>query len=279
MKSIKLATLGLTVCAVTIGGQVAHADLGSAKTTTDAEFTGGDRPDPIKPEEGPKTPDPIDPDPDPIDPTKVKPLPESKNVYVTHLPNISFGTGNKISAGGTEYEATTEKITKNKGAIQYYGPHYVQVADLSGSANTKWSVTVQQEDVYTTTAGQKLPNSRIRIYENSIRNSAYDNTTIANGVTGVDATSGFATIPVATKDTTTAPLEVASVKTAGATNNTVTSSIFTKDYDETNYDATKTPTTQRYTGIKLNVPQEDQAKTEKNSQYKANLTWTLSVAP
>ncbi|MCA5011470.1 MULTISPECIES: WxL domain-containing protein [unclassified Enterococcus] len=269
-KNIIVSTAALLL-SVTAGASFTHAEESSGKTTTDAEFAAGERPDPILPEEGPKPPTTVDPG--------VDPLPETGNVYVTHLPNISFGNGNKIVAGGTEYEALTEEVTQNAGAIRFHIPHFVQVADLSGSSETKWSVTVQQDDIYKTTDGKSLENSRIRIYENSVRSNAYTNSEIAAGVNGVDTTSGFSMIPVATKDTTTAPLEVLSVKAAGATNNTITSSVFIKDYDETDYDAVKTPNAARYSGVKLNVPQEDQAKAQKDNKYRANLTWTLSVAP
>lgn len=279
MKKKLLLTLGLAICVTTLGGQLAEAT--NAKTETDAEFSSGGRPDPSKPEEGPNPPTIIDPDVDPEDPGNPKPLPETDGIYVTHLPNISFGQGNKLTAGNAEYEALTEKITQNQGAIQYYVPHFAQVADLSGSATTTWRLTVEQDDVYTadSSSTNTLEYSRIRIYENSVRNSSYDNASVAQNAIGVNLSNDFAIIPVATKDTTTAPLEVAASAGAGLTNNTYTSSVFINDYNEDDYDEVKAPSASRYSGIRLNVPQEDQTKAEKDSKYTANLTWTLSVTP
>ncbi|OJG97818.1 hypothetical protein RV18_GL003832 [Enterococcus termitis] len=256
-----------------------HAD-DTAKTKAETEFTAGDRPDPSKPEEGPKDPSPLDPDPDPEDPSKPKPLPEANNVYVTHLPDISFGS-NKTNLKTTEYEALTEKRTKNQGAETFYMPHSVQVADLSGNSATTWKLSVQQDDVFKTkdSTPQKLTNSRIRIYGNTLTSTAYAASDLADKVAGValdksDEFGAFSTIPVASDSQD--ELVVLENKTEGFTLNSYTSSIFANSYLEENYDATKTPNAERYEGVKLNVPASDQSQAK---AYSADLTWTLTVEP
>ncbi|ALS02538.1 hypothetical protein ATZ33_14470 [Enterococcus silesiacus] len=280
MKKKILASLVLSGLFVSYSPVTTHADEDAAKTKAETEFTAGDRPDPSKPEEGPKDPSPLDPDPDPTDPTKPKPLPEVNNVYVTHLPDISFGS-NKTDLKTTEYEALTEKRTKGQGAETFYMPHSVQVADLSGNSETKWKLSVQQDDVFKTSGStpKKLDNSRIRIYGNTLTSTAYAVADLANKVSGIalgekDEFGEFSTIPV--KNDTQDELVVLENKTAGFTLNSYTSSIFRNSYVEGNYDATKTPTEARYEGVKLNVPASDQSQV---ATYSADLTWTLTVEP
>src|SRR5699024_8210235 len=135
MAVLAISTLGL---GAGIHSQAAEV---KGKTDTDVQFDVGERPKPVVPEEGPKDPE-ESLDEDPVTP------PELNGVYITHLPTISFGSDNQLSAQNTEYHALMEKRTANGGTETIYLPHSVQVADVSGSDQTKWEVTVQQEDVY-----------------------------------------------------------------------------------------------------------------------------------
>jgi len=282
MKKKLVASLLLSGLVLSYGstGVYAEETSAAAKTKAETEFTAGDRPDPSKPEEGPKDPNPLDPDPDPTDPTKPKPLPEANNVYVTHLPDISFGS-NKTELKTTEYEALTEKRTKGQGAETFYMPHSVQVADLSGNSETKWKLSVQQDGVFKTndSTPKQLDNSRIRIYGNTLTSTAYAAADLADKVAGValsetDEFGAYSTIPV--KSDTQDELVVLENKTPGFTLNSYTSSVFRNSYIEEDYDATKTPTASRYEGVKLNVPASDQSQAK---AYSADLTWTLTVEP
>jgi hypothetical protein len=261
-----------------IAAPVALADDATGTTQADATFTAGDRPDPAKPEEGPDEPEALDPDTDEKgDPA---PLPDANNVYVTHLPNISFGS-NKTDLKTTEYKALTEERTKNQGAEAFYMPHSVQVADLSGNSATKWKLSVKQDKVFKTadTTPHELANTRIRIYGSTLTNTTNSSADLASKIVGValgqsDAFGAYSEIPVAAQNQS--DLVVLENKTAGFTLNSYTSAVFENNYDAANYDATKTAAASRYEGIKLNVPASDQVQAK---AYKASLTWTLTVEP
>jgi hypothetical protein len=288
MKKKLLATLllsGLTLSNVLV--PVALADDSSddetstaavGTTQADATFTAGDRPDPAKPEEGPGEPALIDPDTDENgDPV---PLPDANNVYVTHLPNISFGS-NKTDLKTTEYKALTEKRTKNEGAEVFYMPHSVQVADLSGNSATKWKLSVKQDRVFKTAAAtpHELANTRIRIYGNTLTSTSNTSTDLAGKVVGAaldqaDAFGAYSEIPVAAENQN--DLVVLENKTAGFTLNSYTSAVFEANYAQENYTAEAAPAASRYEGVRLNVPASDQVQAE---AYKASLTWTLTVEP
>ncbi len=273
MKKQVLASLFVSTMLLSYTGANVLAATSAGDTEADATFTAGERPDPAKPEEGPKEPTPVDPDPDP--------LPETGNVYVTHLPNITFGS-NKTNLKTTEYNALTEKRTQDNGNVTFYMPHSAQVADLSGSNETKWKLSVQQKAVFSTVGEtpQKLENTRIRIYGNTLTSSAYAATDLAGKISGVamdqtdTAFGSHSAIPVATDATT--ELTVLASSTAGFTGNSYTSSVFANDYLEENFNAEKTPAAEKYEGVRLNVPASDQSQAK---AYKANLTWTLTVEP
>ncbi|MFK4568279.1 WxL domain-containing protein [Enterococcus sp. UD-01] len=288
MKKKILATLllsGLTLSNVAV--PVAFADDPSDEDTAttavgttqaDATFTAGDRPDPAKPEDGPGEPNSLDPDTD--ENGNPAPLPDANNVYVTHLPNISFGS-NKTSLKTTEYKALTERRTKNQGAETFYMPHSVQVADLSGNSATKWKLSVKQDKVFKTaaTTPHELANTRIRIYGNTLTSTSNTSTDLASKVVGAaldqsDTFGAYSEIPVAAENQN--DLVVLENKTAGFTLNSYTSAVFENNYDTADYDATKTASAARYDGVKLNVPASDQVQAE---AYKASLTWTLTVEP
>ncbi|WP_314062318.1 WxL domain-containing protein [uncultured Vagococcus sp.] len=276
----KLLT-SVTISALVLGGLsgVALAAESKGSTTADAEFLTGSRPTPGKPEEGPKDPEQIDPDPDPKDPSKPKPLPESNGVYVTHLPNFSFGADNKTDLKTAEYQAQLEKRTKNQGADTFHMPHSVQVADVSGNDLTTWKLSVSQDEAFKT-AGDKpktLTNSRIRIYGNTLTSSAHTNQELSGKLSGAalgstDVFGTYSEIPVGNADS----LAVLSNKTAGFTLNSYSSAVFKDSYLAADYSVVKTPTAEKYEGVKLNVPAADQSQAK---AYVANLTWTLTVEP
>lgn len=281
MKKKVLKNLLMSTLLLSYGGTLVFADSSVGTTETDATFTAGERPEPGIPGEGPNEPGPLDPDPDPTNPSEPKPLPETGNVYVTHLPDITFGS-NKTNLKTTEYNALTEKRTANQGADVIYMPHSVQVADLSGSNATKWKVGVQQKEAFKTsgTTPLTLKNTRIRIYGNTLTSSANAAADLVGKVTGVamdqtDASFGkHSVIPVANDEG--GELVVLNNPTAGFTVNSYTTSIFTNNYVSEDYSTEKTPTASKYEGVKLNVPASDQSQAE---SYKGALTWTLTVEP
>lgn len=275
MKKKIVASLVLSGLVLSSGASNVYA-LDSAQTDTDVNFTAGDRPDPSKPEEGPKDPTPLDPDP--------KPLPEVKNVYVMHLPNISFGS-NKTALKTTEYNAETEKRTANQESETFYMPHSVQVADLSGDSATTWKLSVQQDKAFeeSTASGtpETLENTRIRIYGNTLTSTAYAAKDLEGKVAGValDAPDDgfgatYSEIPVA--GDTQSELVVLNNQTPGFTLNSYTSSVFASNYLEEDYTVEKTPAVGRYDGVRLNVPASDRSKA---TAYSSTLTWTLTVEP
>ena len=275
----KLLT-SLTISAVVLGaiGITTQAAESKGSTSADAEFITGLRPDPGKPEEGPKDPELVDPDPDPKDPSKPKPLPESNGVYVTHLPNFSFGSDNKTELRTAEYQALLEKRTKNKGTEIFYMPHSVQVADVSGNDLTTWNLSVTQDEAFKTVGetSKILTNSRIRIYGNTFTSSAYSSDELAGKLSGlalgsVDTFGSYSEIPVG-KDS----LTVLANKTPGFTLNSFISAVFKEGYITDDYTAAKTPNAVKYEGVRLNVPANDKSQAK---AYVANLTWTLTVEP
>lgn len=283
MKKIQISLFVVSgLIATNANSSFVLAATDAAQTDVDATFVAGDRPESIKPIEGPDlNPTPVDPDLDPTDSNKPKPLPEAGNVYVMHLPNISFGS-NKTDIRTTEYEALTEKRTRNSGQDIFYMPHSVQVADVSGNDQTKWKLSVQQDEVFKTadTNPATLSNTRMRIYGNTLTSTVYAAKDLVGKVDGVainqsDSNFGlYAEIPVV--GDTAGDLTVLNNKTAGYTVNSSTSSIFETGYLATNYDETKTPTAEKYDGVKLNVPASDKSQAK---EYKAKLTWTLTVEP
>ncbi|MFD2385903.1 WxL domain-containing protein [Enterococcus rivorum] len=219
---------GVLLLSMRLSSLEVYATESNGQTKSDAAFEAGDRPSPGKPEEGPKDPSTLDPDVDPEDPTKPKPLPESGNVYVTHLPTISFGS-NKTKVETSEYGAVMEKRTKNEGKIGFYMPHSIQVADLSGKGDSKWSVSVQQEDVFKTSDNKlQLTDSRIRLYGNTLTNSSYKTEDLSGKIDGVnmeqkDKFGTYAQIPLASDKSS---LTILNSKTEGFTLNSYTSSVF-----------------------------------------------------
>ncbi|ALS01369.1 hypothetical protein ATZ33_08315 [Enterococcus silesiacus] len=275
MKKKVLASLLLSTFVLSVGATSASATTAPpVKTTGDAGFVKGDKPETTKPEEGPKDPTVVDPDPDP--------RPEYGGVYVTHLPNISFGNDNKTSLNTTEYKAEWEKRTKNTGAEEFYMPHSVQVADVSGNAATTWKLTVNQDAPFESAdKTAKLENSRIRIYGNTFTSSAYSATDLAGKISGVSldkkdtATSAAHSVIPVVGDAET-ELKVLADDEAGFTVNSYTNAVFDTGYLEENYTAATTPNAEKYEGIKLNVPAKDQSQVK---VYTTNLTWTLTVEP
>lgn len=275
MKKKLMSTAVLSLLLMSIGGDVFAAPV-SAKRETTAEFEAGGRPEVVEPEEGPSTPKPLEPD--------TKPLPDSDDIYVTHLPDISFGTGNKTSIKTVEHQAVWEKrsaAVAGGGTVDYYSPHSVQVADMSGNAASKWLLDVAQDDVYKSVS-HELEASRIRLYGSTVTSSLEDNTSVAAKIKGAaldqtDAFGAYSYIPVTTKDTGVAPLVVLdATSTPGAGIGGYISTVFEEDYDKADYDESKTPTAERYDGIKLNIPAGDKAQ---KVAYRADLTWTLTVTP
>ncbi|MTD41894.1 WxL domain-containing protein [Erwinia sp. CPCC 100877] len=271
-------TLSYVAAPVALADDTDAAQTSVGSTITDATFTAGDRPDPAKPEEGPDEPNPLDPDTD--ENGDIAPLPDANNVYVTHLPNISFGS-NKTDLKTTEYKALTEKRTKNQGTETFYMPHSVQVADLSGNSATKWKLSVKQDKVFKTadTTPHELTNTRIRIYGNTLTNTTNASADLAGKVVGAaldqsDDFGAYSEIPVGIENQN--DLVVLENKTAGFTLNSYTSAVFENDYAAENYDAATTAAAARYEGVKLNVPASDQVQAK---AYKASLTWTLTVEP
>lgn len=280
MKKKVLASVLLSSIVLSTGVSVLAATGTPAKTKGDAGFVVGNRPDVVKPEEGPNEPEILDPDVDPTDPTKPKPLPETEGIYVTHLPDFSFGKDNKTSIKTENYQAEWEKRTRNSGAETFYMPHSVQVADLSG-ANKTWKLSVTQDAAFASeTSSAGLTNSRIRLLGNTFTNSGKAATDLVGKITGValadsDATvANYTEIPMAGEST--GALDILANTEAGFTNNTYTSAVFDTGYLEESYTPILTPNASKYDGVKLNVPASDQSKAE---VYNTNLTWTLTVEP
>ena len=276
MKKI-ITTTVLSVAGLCLLAPTALAESKTGERTTDAGFaTSGDGTDPVTP----GGEDPIKPDP--------KPVPPINGITLTHAPNISFGTDNKISINEVNYKALREKVTVTGNNIDYFSPHFVQVADASGK-NSEWSVSVAQKDPYKLKAGtSSLENTRIRLYGNTI---VGDGSTEQSSVDKVKKVTGFAkaagkdyaSIPVASKGESA--LVVEEVKdTAGGANGGVSgeiiSSVFEADYKLSDYytgTAAGTKGTEgRYDGIQLNVPKKEEVK---EGTYEAILDWTLTVAP
>lgn len=279
MKKKILASLLLSTMVLTVGGQIASAETSIGKTTGEAGFTFGDKPETVKPEKGPKdegTDQEIEEDKD--EEGKTKPLPHSDGIYVTHLPNISFGQENKTSLQTTDYPAYTEKRTL-KGSSEnedFYMPHSVQVSDLSGNEKSTWKLSVSQDAAFKTTDGKyTLDSSRIHIYGNTFTNSLYDTTDLADNIKGVSLNekNPYNSIPVGKEGD---ELTVLASTKPGFTNASTTSAVFINDYAADKYTPESSKSEVAYDGIKLNVPASDKSKAK---LYKTDLTWTLTVEP
>lgn len=167
MKKTQLVTL-FSLSLISLAGiNAVNADAAESKsgqTKADVEFQAGGSPGVEFPEEGPKDPEPLKPD-------ELTP-PTVNSVYVTHLPNISFGK-NEVSLKSTEYKALLEERELAESGTKVYLPHSVGVADVSGNAKSTWKVSVQQEKPFEAETGAKLTNSRIRIYGNTLTSSGF----------------------------------------------------------------------------------------------------------
>ncbi|WP_430603237.1 hypothetical protein IGJ02_000592 [Enterococcus sp. DIV0724b] len=286
MKKKMLASLLLSAIVLSVGAQAASAEnLESSKTTGDVTFIHGGKPDVTKPVEGPKEDgqileEDLDEDKNPI------PLPNNGGIYVTHLPNFSFGENNQTSVKTKEYQAYTEmrklKSVEAGNPDTFYMPHSVQVSDVSGNENATWSLSVVQDTPFESKDNSKLTNTRIRIFGNTFTNTLHDSEKLAEGITGVgleneDVTSSnYSAIPVANAETNEGTLTVLKNTKKGFTNASTTSAVFSNGYLEENYGPEKTNVAEAYDGVKLNVPASDQAKAKK---YTTQLTWTLAVEP
>ncbi|WP_207695788.1 hypothetical protein DOK67_0001499 [Enterococcus sp. DIV0212c] len=279
MKKKMLASLLLSVIVLSIGAQAASAEnLESSKTTGEVGFKAGEKPGTTKPEKGPKDGEDLEDDKD--DKGNPIPLPNNNGIYVTHLPNFSFGKDNKTSVKTVDYEAYTEE-RKLKGTEDvFYMPHSVQVSDVSGNEQATWKLSVVQDNPFE--AGSSvLENTRIRIYGNTFTNSLKNTQELGDNIKGVEVGVGeengpakHATIPLTGKNE--GELTVLSNTKPGFTNASTTSAVFINDYKEDAYSKEKTPETAAYEGVKLNVPASDQAKAK---TYTTKLTWTLTVEP
>lgn len=279
MKKRMLASLLLSVMVLSVGAQFASAEnLESSKTTGEVGFTAGEKPGTTKPEKGPKDGEDLEDDKD--EDGKPIPLPNNGGIYVTHLPNFSFGTENKTSVKTVDYEAYTEE-RKLKGTEDvFYMPHSVQVSDVSGNEQATWKLSVVQDNPFE--AGSSvLNNTRIRIYGNTFTNSLKNTQELGDNIKGVEVgvgeengTARHAVIPLTGEKE--GELTVLSNTKAGFTNASTTSAVFSDGYLAENYNPEKTPKTAAYEGVKLNVPASDQAKAK---TYTTQLTWTLTVEP
>ncbi|WP_348921788.1 WxL domain-containing protein [Enterococcus rotai] len=281
MKKKILASLLMSTVVLTIGGQMVSAtELNAAKTTGDVGFTFGDKPETVKPEEGPKDEDDTVIEEDKDKDGKPKPLPNNGGIYVTHLPSISFGNSNKTSLKTTDYPAYTEKRTlvdsPEGESKDFYMPHSVQVSDLSGNEKSTWKLSVSQDSAFKSEDGiSELVNSRINIYETTFTNSLRDKQTLADNINGISITEStkFNSIPVGSEE---GQLTVLESKKPGFTNASTTSAVFSKDYVASNFSPKLTGETAAYAGVKLNVPASDNSKAK---VYRTELTWTLTVEP
>ena len=279
MKKI-ITTTVLSVAGLCLLAPTALAEKSeTAKRTTDAGFSvSEDGTDPVTP----GGEDPIKPDPDPVPPIN--------GITLTHAPNISFGTDNKISINEVNYKALREKVTVTGNNVDYFSPHFVQVADASGG-NSEWSVSVAQRDPYllkNDKVTSSLENTRIRLYGNTIvgdgstEQSSVDK---VKKVTGFVKTTGadYAAIPVSSKESGSLVVEAVNDTAAGVNGGVsgeIISSVFEDDYKLSDYytgTASGTKGTEgRYEGIQLNVPKKEAVK---EGTYEAILDWTLTVGP
>lgn len=229
------------------------ASTASGKTKGDVMFEQGDVPGTV---------DPVDPT-EPIDPTdKIEPdIIETDGIAIINAPTFHFGTV-KINPNGEEYPALQAEYTKAGATV--FGAHFLQVVDVSGNDNALWDVSVKQDDVFKA-GSDKLDNTRIRLYGQTLLNSELP---IGTDVTGFTLGSdGYTEIPVGNG------LEILRSKTKGFTNSTYTSNIFEKDHDSEISDTTQG----KNEYVKLSVPRGEKPKI--NASYETDLTWTLTVAP
>jgi hypothetical protein len=201
------------------------------------------------------------------------------NIQLMHVPDFNFGE-NETSVDTKDYEALYEHFKKENDATVYAIPQFVQVGDVTGVQGTKWSVTVEQDTLFTEANKHTLKNSRINIYNQTLTNSVHS-TNVQEVVTGLAIpTNSSVQIPVKSVDSTGAVTVLASKegKTDNTTTNgTISSVVFSKDYAETAYGTASSPAiTDTNSDVKLNVPQTDGVQ---KAAYSAKLTWTLAVGP
>lgn len=283
-KSIKITAL-LSVLAVSILLTTTKVQAVGVSTDTDAGFQAGGSLKPETPVDGEKEPD--------TPPKEIEGGGSNEGggtttiggVTLTHVPTISFGTGNGISLSEANYQAVTEKISvpneeANGGVTEYYSPHFVQVGDVSGKSSP-WKVTVLQTVPYTQGTGTNasvLNNTRIRIYENSIVSPNQDK---AAKVSGINKGSlAYAQIPLKGSDGGEG-ITVISVNAGENVSGSIISSAFSDNYQLADYydsetGATNTGKTEsRYNGVRLNIPKGEDVQ---EGTYQGKLEWTFTVA-
>lgn len=248
----------------------------TAETKGSASFSKSTNTDVLKPDEGGGTPEVITPEGGGKSDVK-------SDVVLVHAPDINFGSNIELNPNGDqEYHALYETATNASGE-KYELPHFVQVADNSGTTGTPWTVSVSQVGTFqaeidaTTKTKHSLTNTRIRLYEASLTDSYRANAT--NIVKGPNiSTDSFVFIPNEVDQGSLMVLESlkktdAALSTSAAKNSVV----FKKDYqastDVKKLTSTSVSAESKNAGVRLNVPYKDGAQA---LSYEVVLNWTLT---
>ncbi|MEI5993964.1 WxL domain-containing protein [Candidatus Enterococcus mansonii] len=236
---------------------------------------------------------PIDPEnPAPESLGLVKPGTVEDNIWVgndgsfttgslrfSNIPHIRFGEVN-IKAQSMRYDAlmTTYQVAPNGEKPKETDPkinipHFAQVVDERGTTGQFEVKVSATEFAQVNDATKKLKNTRIELYNTTLRNNKVDKDNASShdgdastlldapGVKNDEATA----IPISKQSS----ISLLKVKTGKNANATISSVVFDKGYTST----TDYKAITNNTSLKLFVPQGEQA--EKGKNYKATLTWEL----
>lgn len=234
--------------------------------------------------------DPVNPAPESLG--LVKPGTVEDNIWIgddgafttgslrfSNIPHIKFGEVN-IKAQSMRYDAVMptyqvatngEKPKETDPKINI--PHFTQIVDERGTTGQFEVKVSATEFTQVNDATKKLKNTRIELYNKTLRNNKVDKED-ANGRDGdastlLDApglkTDTAVAIPISKQNS----ISLLKVKAGKNANATISSVVFDKEYkSDKDY-----KTIANNTNVKLFVPQGEQA--EKGKNYKATLTWEL----
>lgn len=202
---------------------------------------------------------------------------------IEYVPKFSFGKP-VVSPVAKEYPALystyVEKPAGTAPTTEFI-PNFVQVTDARGTGTGYWTLSVEQDAVFTNTGGNTLPKTRIYIHEQHLINNIQKEADLA-GV--ADLATNPQPIGLNGGQNESALVVLQNVKTKDSVDTSTSSNVFmdkakynVADYGSASTLTPKLTATSTHDGVKLHVPAGDLPKV--NDKYTAKLTWTLEDAP
>lgn len=180
-KILASALLSTMVLGVAVTAQTAFADENGGQLNSEGSIKYFKSTDPVDPVD-PEKPDPTDPvDPGNPDPEGPDPEPGTKGpLSLDYVPHLYFGL-NEITNKDTVYNAYATPLRNANGEVESYSPNFVQVTDNRGDY-TGWTLTVAQQDQFTSGSGSKLGEATQITLTNPSTKGVWENATMPSVV-------------------------------------------------------------------------------------------------